>query len=123
MLERFFELNIHQTNVRRELMAGLTTFLTMAYIIFVNPSILSLSGMDGQALITVTILASAFGTLLVGLWANVPFAMAPGMGLNALFTFTLVKGKGLTWQTMFHQAAGSGKSMGSRISLFFFSAV
>lgn len=99
MVEKLFQLKLHQTNTRRELMAGLTTFLTMAYIIFVNPDMLAKSGMDQGALVTATILAAAFGTLLVGLWANVPFAMAPGMGLNALFTYTLVQSKGLPWQT------------------------
>lgn len=100
MLERLFKLKEHKTNVRTEIMAGLTTFLTMAYIIFVNPDILSIAGMDKGALITTTILASAFGTLLVGLWANVPLAMAPGMGLNAFFTFSLVKaGLVENWQT------------------------
>jgi len=73
--------------------------MTMAYIIFVNPAILSDAGMDKPALITVTCLAAFFGTVLVGIWANVPFAMAPGMGLNAFFTYTLVIGQGLNWQT------------------------
>lgn len=99
MLERFFKLKEFGTSVRQESIAGLTTFLTMAYIIFVNPDILSATGMDKGALITTTILASAFGTLLVGLWANVPFAMAPGMGLNAAFAFMLVLGKQVSWET------------------------
>lgn len=98
ILERFFKLSEHNTNVKQELMAGATTFLTMAYVIFVNPSILSIAGMDKGALITVTCLAAAIGTALTGLWVNVPFAMAPGMGLNAFFTFTLVLGHGATWQ-------------------------
>ena len=98
-LNRFFGLNAHKTNVRTELMAGTTTFLTMAYIIFVNPNILSAAGMDKGALITVTCIAAAFGTASAGLWANVPFAMAPGMGLNAFFAFTLVLGEGIHWQT------------------------
>ncbi|MCK9995929.1 MAG: NCS2 family permease, partial [Candidatus Krumholzibacteria bacterium] len=83
MLERIFKLRDHDTTVSRETAAGITTFLTMAYIIFVNPNILGSAGMDKGAVITATILAAAFGTLLAGLWANVPFAMAPGMGLNA----------------------------------------
>ncbi|OVE82493.1 guanine permease [bacterium M21] len=99
MLEKIFKIAAHGSTPRREVMAGATTFLTMAYIIFVNPEILSMAGMEKGALITATCLAAAFGTLLVGLWANVPFAMAPGMGLNALFTFTLVKTQGLSWQT------------------------
>lgn len=96
---RIFDLKGHGTTVGRECVAGATTFLTMAYIIFVNPAILSAAGMDKGALITVTVMATVFGTLLVGLWANVPFAMAPGMGLNAFFTYTLVLGEGVSWQT------------------------
>lgn len=97
-MEKFFKLREHGTNVRQEIFAGTTTFLTMAYIIFVNPSILSLAGMDRGALITVTCVSAAIGTAIAGLWVNVPFAMAPGMGLNAFFTFTLVMGAGATWQ-------------------------
>ena len=99
MLSRLFGIKEAGSAIRREIAAGVTTFLTMAYIIFVNPGILSDAGMDKDALITATILASAFGTLLVGLWANVPFAMAPGMGLNAAFVFMLVLGKEVTWET------------------------
>jgi AGZA family xanthine/uracil permease-like MFS transporter len=98
-IENYFGLKSHETNVKQEVIAGITTFLTMAYIIFVNPDILSATGMDKGALITVTILASFFGTMLAGLWGNVPFAMAPGMGLNAFFAFSLVIGKQVTWQT------------------------
>lgn len=98
VLERFFKLKEHKTTVKKEVIGGLTTFITMAYIIFVNPNILSESGMDKGALITVTCVASFIGTMLAGLWVNVPFAMAPGMGLNAFFTYTLVMGKGATWQ-------------------------
>lgn len=99
MLENFFKLSKHNTSVRKELIAGFTTFLTMAYIIFVNPSILADAGMDMGALITVTALTASFGTLLMGLWINVPLAMAPGMGLNAFFAYTLVVGQGISWQT------------------------
>lgn len=99
MLEKLFKLDSHNTTVRRELIAGVTTFLTMAYIIFVNPSILADAGMDKGALITVTALTACFGTLLMGLWINVPLAMAPGMGLNAFFAYTLVVGQGISWQT------------------------
>jgi len=98
-VEKFFKLKEHESNVKAEVIGGITTFLTMAYIIFVNPNILSAAGMDKGALITVTCLAAFFGTILVGLWANVPFAMAPGMGLNAFFTYTLVLGQGVAWQT------------------------
>ncbi len=99
MLAKLFKLEANNTTVSREVTAGVTTFLTMGYIIFVNPNILSATGMDKGALITATILAASFGTLLAGVWANVPFAMAPGMGLNAFFAFSLVIGKGITWQT------------------------
>jgi len=99
MLQQLFKLEANKTTATREITAGITTFLTMGYIIFVNPNILSATGMDKGALITATILAAALGTLLAGLWANVPFAMAPGMGLNAFFAYSLVIGKGVTWQT------------------------
>ncbi|WP_320047828.1 NCS2 family permease [uncultured Ilyobacter sp.] len=97
-MENFFKLKEHNTSIRQEVVAGVTTFLTMAYIIFVNPAILSAAGMDKGALITVTCLAAFIGTAFAGLWVNVPFAMAPGMGLNAFFTYTLVMGHGATWQ-------------------------
>ena len=98
-MKKFFKLEEHNSNVKAEVIGGITTFLTMAYIIFVNPNILGATGMDKGALITVTCLAAFFGTILVGLWANVPFAMAPGMGLNAFFTYTLVLGQGVAWET------------------------
>ncbi|MDQ8182615.1 NCS2 family permease [Pelagicoccus sp. SDUM812005] len=94
-----FKLRENNTNVRTEVIGGCTTFLTMAYIIIVNPMILSEAGMEKPALITATCVAASLGTLLAGLWARVPFAMAPGMGLNAFFTYTLVMGQGLSWQT------------------------
>ena len=97
-MERLFQLKEHGTTVRQERVAGVTTFLTMAYIIFVNPSILSMTGMDKGALITVTCLASAIGTAITAFWVNAPLAMAPGKGLNAFFTFTLVLGNGATWE-------------------------
>lgn len=99
LLERFFQLKAHRTDVRKEVIGGLTTFLTMAYIIFVNPSILGDAGMDKGALFTVTCVASFIGTLITALWPRVPFAMAPGMGLNAFFTYTLVLGQGVAWET------------------------
>jgi AGZA family xanthine/uracil permease-like MFS transporter len=98
MLERLFDLTAHGTTVRREILAGVTTFLTMAYIIFVNPQILSIAGMDVGAVFVATCLAAAFGSAFMGLFANYPIALAPGMGLNAYFTFTVVKGMGFTWQ-------------------------
>ena len=99
MLRCLFKFQELGTNFRTEFVAGTTTFLAMAYIIMVNPAILGDAGMPKDALITATILASAFGTLLGGLWANVPYAMAPGMGINAFFAYTLVKGHGVNWET------------------------
>lgn len=98
-MNAIFKLKENNTNIKTEVIGGFTTFLTMAYIIFVNPLILSEAGMDKPALITATCLAACVGTLLAGLWARVPFAMAPGMGLNAFFTYTLVLGQGINWQT------------------------
>ncbi|MDW7712537.1 MAG: NCS2 family permease [Deferrisomatales bacterium] len=94
-----FRLAAHGTDVRTEVVAGVTTFLTAAYIVFVNPAILSAAGMDKGALITVTCLVAGLSTWLVGLWANVPFMMAPGMGLNAYFAFSLCLGEGIPWQS------------------------
>ncbi|GAA5786563.1 NCS2 family permease [Chitiniphilus shinanonensis] len=98
MLESFFKLKEHGTDVRTEVLAGFTTFLTMAYIVFVNPSILSLTGMDFNAVFVATCLAAALGCAIMGLVANYPIALAPGMGLNAYFTFSVVKGMGVSWQ-------------------------
>ena len=98
MLEKLFQLEASGTTVRREVIAGLTTFLTMAYIIFVNPSILQIAGMDFGAVFMATCLAAAFGSAFMGLYANYPIALAPGMGLNAYFTFGVVKGMGFTWE-------------------------
>ncbi len=97
-MTNIFSLEEHRTDVKKEVIGGMTTFITMAYIIFVNPNILGATGMDKGALITVTCLASFIGTVIAALWVNVPFAMAPGMGLNAFFTYTLVIGRGLTWE-------------------------
>ena len=99
MADGYFKLRERQTNIRTELVAGLTTFLTMAYIIFVNPDVLSKTGMDRDALITVTCIATALATIIVGLFGNAPIAMAPGMGLNAFFAYTLVLGNKINWQT------------------------
>lgn len=97
-MEKFFKLKENGTTVSTEIIAGLTTFFAMSYILFVNPSILSLSGMPFQAVFLATILSSAIGTLVMGLFANVPYAQAPGMGLNAFFTFTVVFGLGYSWE-------------------------
>jgi AGZA family xanthine/uracil permease-like MFS transporter len=99
MLEGLFGLKRHGTSVRTELLAGFTTFLTMAYIVVVNPSILSQTGMPIQAVAAATCLAAGLGSILMGVIANYPLALAPGMGLNAYFTFTVVKGLGVPWET------------------------
>ena len=96
--ERVFKLQEHGTTVRTELVAGLTTFLTMAYIIFVNPSILGDAGMPKDAVFVATCLIAALGTTIMGLYANYPIALAPGMGLNAYFAYVVVMNMGFTWQ-------------------------
>lgn len=98
MLEKLFKLREHHTNVRTEVIAGITTFLTMAYIIFVNPSVLSAAGMNTGAVFVATCLAAAVGCFIMGFYANYPIAQAPGMGLNAFFTYAVVLGMGYTWQ-------------------------
>lgn len=98
MLDKFFKLSEHGTSVRTEILAGVATFLTLAYIIFVNPSILAETGMDRGAVFVATCLAAAVGTLIMGLVANYPVALAPGMGLNAYFAFGVVLGMGHSWQ-------------------------
>ncbi|SDJ62824.1 NCS2 family permease [Billgrantia gudaonensis] len=98
LIDNHFKLTEHNTSVKTEVIAGITTFLTMAYIIFVNPSILSQTGMDSGAVFVATCLAAAFGCLIMGLWANYPIAQAPGMGLNAFFTYGVVMGMGYSWE-------------------------
>ena len=100
MLEKFFKLKENKTTVRTEVVAGITTFMTMAYILAVNPSILSASGMDAQAVLIATALASFIGTIAMALLANYPFALAPGLGLNAFFAYTVcgVDAMGYSWQ-------------------------
>ncbi len=98
-LEDYFGLAAHNTTWRTEILAGFTTFITMAYIIFVNPSILHETGMPIAAVTVATCLCAAFGSILMGALANYPIALAPGMGLNAYFTYTVVKGMGVPWQT------------------------
>lgn len=97
-MEKFFKLKEHNTNVKTEVIAGVTTFFAMAYIIFVNPNYLSQTGMDFTAVMVATCLSAAIGTFLTAFLANVPFAQAPGMGLNAFFTYTLCFSMGYTWQ-------------------------
>ena len=99
MLEKVFKLKENHTDVKTEILAGITTFMTMAYILAVNPSILSAAGMDQGAVFTATALASLIGTLCMAAFANYPFALAPGMGLNAYFAYTVVIGMGYSWQT------------------------
>ncbi|MBR4201536.1 MAG: NCS2 family permease [Oscillospiraceae bacterium] len=99
MLEKLFHLKSRGTTVKTELAAGLTTFMTMAYILAVNPNVLSEAGMDKTAVLLATCLASFLGTLIMGLAANLPFALSAGMGLNAYFTYTVVLGMGVSWQT------------------------
>ncbi len=98
MLEKFFKLSENKTDVKTEVMAGITTFMTMAYILAVNPNILSASGMDANAVLIATALASFIGTMLMAFLANYPFALAPGMGLNAYFAYTVVLSMGYSWQ-------------------------
>jgi AGZA family xanthine/uracil permease-like MFS transporter len=98
MIERWFQLTHHGTTIRKEIIAGVTTFAAMAYILAVNPAILGMSGMDKGALITATALASAIMTLAMALATNYPIALAPGMGLNAFFTFGICLGAKIPWQ-------------------------
>lgn len=110
MLERVFKLREHGTTARTEVIAGFTTFLTMVYIVFVNPQILGVAGMDTSAVFVTTCLIAAFGSILMGLFANLPVALAPAMGLNAFFAFVVVQAMGLPWQvgmgTIFWGAVG-----------------
>ena len=97
-LEKFFHLKENNTTVKTEIMAGVTSFMTMAYILAVNPNILAAAGMDHGAVFTATAVASFIGTLCMALFANYPFALAPGMGLNAYFAYTVVLGMGYSWE-------------------------
>ena len=97
-LDRIFHLKENHTDVKTEVMAGVTSFMTMAYILAVNPNILSAAGMDHGAVFSATAIASFLGTLCMALFANYPFALAPGMGLNAYFAYTVVLGMGYSWQ-------------------------
>lgn len=111
MLDRFFRLSENGTTVRTEVLAGLTSFLTMAYIIVVNPTILADAGMPFAGAAAATCLGAAMGSILIGLAANTPIALAPGMGLNAYFTYTVVKGMGLPWETALGCVFLSGLAM------------
>ena len=98
MLEKLFKLKENNTNIKTEVIGGLTTFMTMAYILAVNPSMLAETGMDKTAVLMATSLAAFIGTLVMALVANYPFALAPGMGLNAYFTYTVCGTMGYPWQ-------------------------
>jgi AGZA family xanthine/uracil permease-like MFS transporter len=99
LLERVFHLTENESTVRRELLAGLTTFVTMAYVVVVNPRILAEGGMPVEGVLFATCISAALATLVMGLWANYPIALAPGMSLNAYFTYSIVIGRGVPWQT------------------------
>jgi adenine/guanine/hypoxanthine permease len=99
VLERIFHLHENHTTVRRELLGGLTTFMTMAYVVVVNPHILAEAGMPVEGVLFATCISAAIATLIMGLWANYPIALAPGMSLNAYFTYSIVIGRGVSWQT------------------------
>lgn len=116
-LERWFKLQQHGTTARTEVIAGVTTFLTMVYIVFVNPQILGAAGMDTQAVFVTTCLIAAFGSIFMGLLANLPVALAPAMGLNAFFAFAVVGGMGLTWQM------GMGAIFWGAVGLFILTAL
>ncbi|GLO65185.1 MULTISPECIES: solute carrier family 23 protein [Oceanobacillus] len=107
-MKKYFQLDELGTNIRREFVAGLTTFLAMAYILFVNPNMLSETGMDADAVFAATAIAAAIGTLVMGLVAKYPVALAPGMGLNAFFTYTVVIGFGIPWETALAGVLASG---------------
>ncbi len=98
MLEKLFQLKAKGSNVKTEIIAGITTFFTMVYIVFVNPSILGVAGMDTQVVFVTTCLIAAFGTIAMGLFSNLPIALAPAMGLNAFFAFVVVQKLGYSWQ-------------------------
>ena len=97
-MEKLFKLKENGTDVRTEVLAGITTFMTMAYILAINPSMLSAAGMDATAVLIATCLSAFFGTMCMALFANYPFALAPGMGLNAYFAYTVCLGMGYDWR-------------------------
>ncbi|MEO2266172.1 NCS2 family permease [Pseudoalteromonas pernae] len=117
MLESVFKIKAHGSSVKREVIAGLTTFITMVYIVFVNPAMLAEAGMDQGAAFVATCIAAAIGCFIMGFWANYPLALAPGMGLNAFFTYGVVLGMGYTWQSALGAVFMSG-SIFLLLSLF-----
>ena len=118
LLDQIFGLRAQKTSVRVELRAGVVTFLTLSYILFVNPQVLSQAGLPRSDVVFATAVASAVATLFMGLWANYPFALAPGMGLNAYFTFGVVGGMGVDWRValaaVFAVASGEGRRQSVR---------
>ena len=110
MLERVFKLREHGTTARTEVIAGFTTFLTMVYIVFVNPQILGVAGMDTSAVFVTTCLIAAFGSIMMGLFANLPVALAPAMGLNAFFAFVVVQAMGDFPRSLLDDSQHSGES-------------
>ncbi|MEM6652328.1 MAG: NCS2 family permease, partial [Pseudomonadota bacterium] len=98
MIDKYFSIKARGSSIRKEIVAGVTTFLAMSYIIFVNPDILANAGMDPGSVFVATCLSAAIGTLIMGVYANFPIAIAPGMGLNAFFTYGVVLGMGIPWQ-------------------------
>ncbi|WP_105199168.1 MULTISPECIES: NCS2 family permease [unclassified Pseudoalteromonas] len=117
MLESVFKIKAHGSSVKREVIAGITTFITMVYIVFVNPAMLAEAGMDQGAAFVATCIAAAIGCFIMGFWANYPLALAPGMGLNAFFTYGVVLGMGYTWQAALGAVFMSG-SIFLLLSLF-----
>src|SRR6202161_4604851 len=99
LLDRVFKLTENQTTVRREILGGFTTFMAMAYVVVVNPRDLGEAGMPVEGVLFATCISAAIATLIMGLWANYPIALAPGMSLNAYFTYSIVLGRGVPWQT------------------------
>ena len=99
MLEKFFKLRENGTKVQTEILAGLITFMTMAYILAVNPDILAVSGMPRGGIFVATVLAATVGSAMMGLLSNYPFALAPGLGINAFFSYTVVVGMGYSWRS------------------------
>ncbi len=98
MLEKLFALSARKTDVKTEVLAGITTFMTMAYVLFVNPSVLGAAGMDKASVLLATAIGAGVVTMMMGLFVNYPIALAPGMGLNAFYAFTVVIGMGVSWQ-------------------------
>ena len=111
MLDKLFKLNERGTSVKTEILAGITTFITMAYILFLAPNILSLAGMDKDAVLIATALGGGLVTIAMGLFVNYPIALAPGVGLLAFYSFTVVLGMGVSWQTAAFEKSGTANTV------------